>query len=144
MSEAENAQIQERKKRNREDLKMPRGLAPEGKKAYQVIRQFLSRKKMTQTGGCKAFYKPADWDKHEKPELGVEGAVLVVVFDGGDLASILNPAYERPDLMAALNDELRKAGFWFEHITHWWVLVYPLKKTVEQEKEEAHVVAGNS
>jgi hypothetical protein len=48
-----------------------------------------------------------------------------VVYDGGDLAPIFNPAYERPELIVALAEDLRKAGFWVENITHWWSLVYP-------------------
>ncbi len=115
-------------KKNREDLKMPRGLELGGKKAYQVVRQFLTRRHLTHTGGCKAFYKPAEWQKKENCTLGVEGAVLVVVYDGGDLAKIFNLAYGNDELLIAAAEDLQKAGFWIEMITHWWALIYPNKK----------------
>lgn len=104
------------------DLKKPEGLEPAGEKAYETIMAFLKRKRMTYTGGCKAFYSPAEWAQRGEDSIGPD-AVLVVVHDGGELAPIFNISYEQ----YALGEEMRLAlephELWFESHTCWFGVV---------------------
>ncbi len=106
---------------------MPRGLTPEGKQAYRVIRQFLTARHLTHTDGCKAFYTPLAWHKKENPKLGVEGAVLVVVYSAGDLAKAFDPILDCSDFTVSVAEDLRKAGFWMEPIEATWSLIYRIE-----------------
>ncbi len=110
----------ERRRRNREDVAMPLELTADGREAWRVIKKFLTNRRRTYTGGCKAFFEPKDWERREKHDYGTEGVVLVVVYDGGELAWVFNPAYEDRKAQDGMRKALAEAGFFVEPIAHWW------------------------
>lgn len=104
-----------------EDLAMPPELSPVGRRAAEVILEFLAREGRCDTGGCKAFYSPVEWQERDE-EYGLE-APLIVVHDGGDLASYFSfdacdyALYERQV------SYLRQHGFFAEQCTSWYSAV---------------------
>lgn len=104
------------------DLALPTGLAPEGRAAARIIRALLAERQTTYTGGCRAFYSPAEW-RARGEEYGKD-ALLILVHDGGDLAAYCNPAYEDRDAMIALRDALSHVGLYAEQCTGWYTAVY--------------------
>lgn len=105
------------------DLKKPDGLEPAGEKAYETIMAFLKAKKLTYTGGCKAFYSPAEWAQRKEDPIGPNG-VLVVVHDGGDLAPVFNISYEQYALGDEISAKLKEHELWFESATCWYGVVF--------------------
>lgn len=104
------------------DLIKPVDLCKDGEKAYDAVAKFLAKKNMTYTGGCKAFYSPREW--RDRGERYGEGSVLVVVHDGGDLASVFNLDYEAYSLYDNMDATLDKAGFYAESMTCWCTAIY--------------------
>ena len=104
------------------DLAKPEGLSEAGNKAHAVIAEFLKTFDKEFTGGCKAFYSPADWK--ERGETYGLTAELIVVHDGGDLASIFNLDYGCYDLNNKMEETLRRNGVWMESCTCWYTAVY--------------------
>ena len=103
-------------------LKIPTGLCSQGKAAAQAILDLLTARRTTYTGGCRAFYGPYQWKA-----LGDYGtdSLLVLVHDGGDLASYCNPAYGDREAMTALTDTLAALGLYVEQCASWYSAVYP-------------------
>jgi hypothetical protein len=108
------------------ELARPAGLSPAGNKAYDTIVDFLVKHGMTYTGGSKAFYSPAEWAA--RGEEYARNAVLIVVYDGGELPYVFNmdraseaDNYQR---MEALQKALRKSGLHAEESTHWYSGIY--------------------
>ena len=75
-----------------------------------------------QTGGCRAFYTPAEWDERNE-EHGLN-SILILVHDGGDFAQLCNHSYECYALMDSFNNELEKRGYYIESCTCWYSAVY--------------------
>lgn len=115
-----------------------------GQHAYHTIKKHLRDFKDMETGGCKAFYSPKEWE--DKGEKYGKGCVLIVVYDGGDLRPYFNmdACYEghhmlcefltgmgkdishlKPyDMYENLRESLRKEGFFVEECTGWYSAVY--------------------
>jgi hypothetical protein len=92
-----------------------------GEKAHKAIMSFLRKRKLTNTGGCRAFYTPEEWKTMGETHGG--GAVLIVVHDGGDLAPVFNRNYESP-LFGKMNTHLEKHGFYSVGLTSWATAIY--------------------
>ncbi len=105
-----------------EDLAKPDGLSPLGAQAWRLIVQNLVGMKLTFTGGCRAFYSPKAW--RERREEYCLGAVLIVVFDGGDLGAVFAAERAHRAHFDAMDRALRAAGFHVEQGTHWYAGVY--------------------
>jgi len=120
------------------DLNMPAGLDDAGRRAYEIIVAYLKKHGLTDTGGCKAFYSPAEWKAREE-QYGAESH-LVVVYDGGAVRPVfsMDAAYDldceiyretgKPrtpySLYEGMQDKLREAGLYFEECTRWYSAVY--------------------
>lgn len=76
-------------------------------------------------GGCRAFYSAEEW--RERGERYCCDAVLVLVFDGGDLAPCLNRAYEDSDAVEAFQTFLDGLGYYAELGEHWYAGLYPTR-----------------
>jgi hypothetical protein len=117
----------------RDDLAKPKGLSEAGSKAYETIVALLRKQEATRTGGCKAFYSPAEWAA--RGEKYGEGAELVVVYDGGDLMRFFsldacyNELYDAPverryATYEGMQTALEAIGLYFEECTSWYCAVY--------------------
>lgn len=107
------------------DLKIPTDLCPQGNAAAQTVLALLEARGTTYTGGCHAFYSPAQWIARGE-EYGTD-ALLILVHDGGDLAPYCNYAHEDRDAMRALKDALRVHDLYVEPCTGWYSAVYARK-----------------
>lgn len=106
------------------ELECPDKLSKLGCDAHAVIMDFLERHEATYTGGCKAFYSPEEWEARD--ERYGRDSELIVVHDGGDVASIFSPDYGDPILMEDLQDELAKIGLFAEACTSWYTAIYKI------------------
>lgn len=123
------------------DLDKPEGLDADGEKAYAIVFAYLVSKGMIDTGGCKAFYSPAEWRKRGE-EYGCTSK-LIVVYDGGDLRPAFNmdaaydldcmvcdafggqpPNYQPYSTYEGMQEALKAAGLYFEECTRWYAAVY--------------------
>lgn len=101
------------------DLDFPPDLSERGRLAAQTILDFAKSKGSTDTGGCRAFYSPAEWkDRHES--YGTEG-VLIVCHDGGCFYDLLPVSAESS---MEIGDALSALGFTLEQCTAWYSAVY--------------------
>jgi hypothetical protein len=73
-------------------------------------------------GGCRAFYSPDEWAKRGE-EYGTK-SLLVVVHDGGDLASACNMDYCEYGMHDHMVKTLEKHGLYIEQCTCWYSAVY--------------------
>jgi hypothetical protein len=73
-------------------------------------------------GGCKAFRTIED-HKARREDYGLESKLLLI-HDGGDLASFCNPDYQYYKRTEALDTALNKAGYRLENCTCWYSAVY--------------------
>lgn len=105
-----------------EDLKAPENLDEKGSLAHAAITTLLAKKRMTYTGGCKAFYSPAQWE--ERGEEYGRGALLIVCHDGGDLAPFFNHDYQCYASMEKMRKALERVGCFVEQCTSWYSAVY--------------------
>lgn len=115
----------EQQRRNRECLALPQGLSKDGDRAGKIIKAFMRSQRLTYLGGCKAFYTPGQWFVKERTRIW--NAVLIVAFDGGDLARIFNLSYGCYGLNNSIMATLKKSGFWVEPLHHWCAYVYKSK-----------------
>jgi len=109
----------------KEDLNvMPVGLSAKGKTAYKTIMAVLNDKcdGNVDTGGCKTFYSPAEWKA--RGEEYCTKAELIVVYDGGVVPCFFNSDYECYQCIELMDNELEKAGLYFEPATGWYGGVY--------------------
>lgn len=129
------------------NLNMPEGLSDLGRKAHAIITAYLADHGRTDTGGCKAFYSPAEWAARE--ERYGTGSHLVVVYDGGALRPVfsMDAAYdldcaryeetrekrEPYALYEGMQDKLREAGLYFEEATRWYCAIYSIHPSTSQE-----------
>lgn len=109
--------------RYRDDLACPEGLGDLGKRARAAIVVWLKANDLDHTGGCRAFYSPAEW-KARGEEYGITSE-LVIVHDGGDLAPVFNIDYEMYELQDRMDIEvLRPLGLFAEPCTCWYTAIY--------------------
>lgn len=108
------------------DLKIPAGISAKGRAAAKVIlstaREACDRD--LATGGCRAFYSPAEWEDRGE-EYGTK-SLLIVVHDGGDLARFFNHDYQAYDSIAKMQTALKGLGLYAESCTCWYSAVYPI------------------
>ena len=80
------------------------------------------------SGGCKTFYSTKEWAA--RGERWGNGAVLVVVYDGGDFYELLScnaASYLRPGSFSETMDDLcKKHGCYREHLTSWASALYKI------------------
>lgn len=112
-------------------LAKPEGLTAEGEKAYETVMAVLKKYNALDTGGCKAFYSPAEWRNRGEEYAG--GSELVIVYDGGDLKHFFsmdacyydNPhSSKRYDRYEEMQAALNGSGLYFEEGTSWYSGVY--------------------
>lgn len=116
----------------RDDLAAPPGLTRRGQQAYDIIRQFLhdfgrvagdpDESGLEYTGGCRTFYSPQEWQS--RGEYGGERAVLIVVYDGGDVGYAFDYDHEQYAIVDKLAAKLNEAGFMAEPINGWSCAIY--------------------
>tara|TARA_R100000458_G_C8094866_1_gene124010 strand:- start:38 stop:403 length:366 start_codon:yes stop_codon:yes gene_type:complete len=110
-----------------ETLAAPEGkLSKAAKKAIEIIQTFMLRNEFT-TGGCTTFYSPSEWK--ERGEQYGHDSQLIVVYDGGDLHSVMNPHYSSfPSVYykyeAELMRELEEEGLILEQCYSWHGAIY--------------------
>ena len=75
-------------------------------------------------GGCLAFYDAEDWAGRREDH--GNGAPLVVVHDGGSLASFFNWDYEDTAAVAAVDKALAAIGYYAEQCTCWFTAIYKI------------------
>jgi len=131
---------------NTKNLCMPERLSADGKRAYNIIKKYLDNFSHIDTGGCRAFYSPKEWEDRGEQD-GIRSK-LIVVYDGGSLRPYFNmdAAYEAHCMVAEfykesgdiemlespydsyekLNAALRKEGLYFEECTNWYAAVYKI------------------
>lgn len=107
----------------RDDHEMPAGLSPRGEHAWKVIVDWLRAHDLTYTGGCKMFYSPAEW--RDRGEQYCREADLIVVYDGGDMAQVMDAA-DGGRAYESLHDALAQIGVYTEAGTNWYSGVYPI------------------
>tara|TARA_R110000824_G_scaffold107488_2_gene253809 strand:+ start:1767 stop:2195 length:429 start_codon:yes stop_codon:yes gene_type:complete len=116
------------------DLAKPEGLSTKGSAAYDLIMSYLTKHKLTYTGGGKAFYSPQEWA--ERGELYARGSILVVVYDGGDQGEAFSldkgyPTYTHVNTMTEL---LMANDMHYEEGTTWYGGVYDDAKAAQDEQ----------
>lgn len=120
------------------DLDLPDGLTDQGRRAHEIIVEYLRACGRTETGGCKAFYSPTEWVA--RGERYGKKSHLVVVYDGSDLRPVfsMDAAYdldcavyretgttrEPYSLYEGMQEKLREAGLYFEECTGWFSAIY--------------------
>lgn len=107
------------------DFDMPEGLDDEGIVAVDTIKALLDQLGMDETGGCKAFYSPSEWE--ERGEDYGKGSVLIVCHDGGDLACFFN--WDQADetgyrMINDMQEALDAEGLYAEQCTGWYTAIY--------------------
>lgn len=105
-----------------EGIKIPSNLSNRGQLAAETIVAVLKSHDMTYTGGCRTFYTPEEWKK--RGEKYGHDAVLIVVHDGGDVASFFNMDYEQYALTVAMQNALGKFKLFAEPCTSWYTAIY--------------------
>jgi len=104
------------------DLAIPPELLPRGKEAAQLILTFLLAEGLTGTCGCQAFYSPQQWK--ERGEKYGHDALLILVYDGGDINSCMDPTTGPHELIDRFEENLEQHGFVIEPCTHWYSAIY--------------------
>lgn len=90
-------------------------LRGDAKKLAEAIKKLVREMNGSEPdgGGCPAFITTA-----QRRRMGwspVKGTVMVLVFDGGDLAPYMNPDYGDKAKYNAMQDLIRRMGYWTEY-----------------------------
>ena len=105
------------------NLAIPKGLSRGGRKAAKTILESgLKELGSLSSGGCRTFYTPKEWA--DRGEVSGNGSILVVVYDGGDLYSLLSYHSESPRMRDRMDEAMDNAGFFIETINCWSSAVY--------------------
>jgi uncharacterized protein (TIGR02996 family) len=104
------------------DLAIPPELSRQGKKAARLILNFLLAEGLTGTCGCQAFYSPQAWK--ERGEQYGHDSLLILVYDGGDIDTCMDPLKGQPELVDRFEDNLIENGFVVEACTNWCSAIY--------------------
>ena len=104
-------------------FQMPEGLSDKGQAAWKaIITLLLSEDPQMSTGGCKAFYSPAEWRKRGEA-YGCDGE-LIVVYDGGDHRPYFTLDSECYALVERMQQTVGTLGCHIEECTTWYAAVY--------------------
>ena len=104
------------------DLNIPDGLDKHGLAAVSVVRAVLDQHGATWTGGCRAFYTPAEWT--DRGESYGKDSLLIIVHDGGDVGGFFNYDKLRYERIEAMNKALERCGLRAEPCTSWYTAIY--------------------
>ena len=110
------------------DFDIPEGLCPKGEAAATALLEAVATwaretwNREPWAGGCRAFRSPAEWAESGN-EYG-HGALLVVVHDGGDMASLLNFDYGDARAVSRQVSALQSVGAYAESCTSWYTAIY--------------------
>jgi hypothetical protein len=107
------------------DRAIPPELSIRGKEAAQLILDFLLAERLTGTCGCRAFYSPQQW-KERGEEYGHD-ALLILVYDAGDIGMCMDPAEGQHELVDQFRENLDRHGFVIEPLSHWCSAIYDEK-----------------
>ena len=102
--------------------KMPEGLSAAGQLAYNQIMVILQRQNRTDTGGCKTFYSPAEWNARGE-DYGLKSE-LIVVYDGGDVSGFFNYDDEQYGSIDEMSEALQQSNLFSEQCTNWYSAIY--------------------
>lgn len=91
--------------------------------AKAIMKCVKSDTKKPDSGGCRAFYSPAEWA--ERGEKYGKESFLVVVHDGGDLAPYFSLDYQQYEQYNKMEETLKEIGFYQEQCTSWYSAIYP-------------------
>ena len=97
-----------------------KNLTGEAKKIAVLINSIMLEG--STNGGCKAYYSPTEW-KNRNESYGLE-SVLILVHDGGDLATYCNIDYSCATRIERLRKVLEDNGYYIENCTGWYSAVY--------------------
>jgi hypothetical protein len=122
------------------NLAVPKDLGDAGRRAYAIITAYLQEHDCADTGGCKAFYSPAEWSARNEA-YGTKSHLVVV--HGGAMRSVfsMDAAYDldcavyeetgQPHAPYSLYDgmqaKLRAAGLYFEECTRGYCAIYSVE-----------------
>lgn len=100
-----------------EDLKFDH-LTEDASKAAQAVLEISTQvlARVPDCGGCRAFYDPEEWAALGREP--VEGAVLLMAHDGGDLSDIFSH-HSKGQYIEEVVDLLEKAGYVQDPINGW-------------------------
>jgi len=101
---------------------MPKGLSKTGQKAYRAIMAKLKQANALDTGGCRTFYSPAEWQARGE-DYGCNSE-LIVVYDGGDVRPFFSYDEECYSLIENMRQALEAKGVYSEQCTTWYSAVY--------------------
>jgi hypothetical protein len=104
------------------DLSAPDNLTAEAIEAHALIVAFLTSRGLDYTGGCRAFYSPAEWA--QRGERYGARSVLVVVHDGGSVGRAFSYDREDYETIDAMTEALRPLGLYAEQCTTWYSAIY--------------------
>lgn len=107
----------------RDDLAMPQGLTLHAQAAWRTIVAMLKKHEATYTGGCKAFYSPAEWAA--RAETYGRDSLLIVVYDGGEVGDFFGYEREQYSLIEKMTEELHAIGCYAQACTGWYAAIYP-------------------
>jgi hypothetical protein len=102
-------------------LAIPKGLSRKGRNAAYAILRVMKAHGLCNTGGCRAFYTPKEWE--EKGNSPTKSH-LVVVFDGGDLYEIMSYNSDCPSWKDEVDQALGALGVYAEAFNSWSCAVY--------------------
>jgi hypothetical protein len=106
-----------------QDFNIPNNLNAQGQQAAEAIVALMTAELTTPSGGgCKAFCTPEEWA--DRGEDYGQGAVLIVVHDGGDQARYFNLDYCQYEAHDRMHTCLEKLGLFAEQCTCWYSAVY--------------------
>ena len=107
-------------------LRMPTGLTEAGQRAHAIIVAYLQRNNLSGSNDSRVFYSPGEW-RARNEKYGAQGQ-LIIVYDGAELRPVfsMDAACDQGTyaLYEGLQEELHKAGLYFEECTHWYSAVY--------------------
>jgi hypothetical protein len=107
-------------------LRMPTGLTEAGQRAHAIIVAYLQRNNLSGSKDSRVFYSPGEW-RARNEKYGAQGQ-LIIVYDSTDLRPVFSMdaacGQGTYALYEGLQEELHKAGLYFEECMHWYSAVY--------------------
>jgi hypothetical protein len=103
-----------------DDLRIPAGCEVPAQVVLTVAEKMLGEP--VNTGGCRAFYSPQEWEEREE-EYGLN-ADLIVVHDGGDLTEFFDWNRCQYSWIEKMSEALEAKGYFVEQCTCWYSAIY--------------------